>query len=105
MKKVSNEVRGINRNILFGVLGNNKTICKWIEMYLFRIKHIKVNSVHRYLWFIENNKMLYFAHKTNRLLAITDSGVMIMSLYSFKKFCRRNRLQRKFRNGECISSN
>lgn len=89
LKRVSNEVRGINRNMQFLRPYDNPTMCKWVEEYLRRIKHINTVIKH-YTVTLRTDES---RHKTYRLLAYTDNVVCYdLTLYNFKKFCRSNKL-------------
>lgn len=88
--RTSREVRGINRCMPFLTPENNHTMIKWIEEYLRRIKKIYTN-IKYYTVTITGNKQ--FHHKTYRLLVYSKTDDCYdLTLYNFKKFCRRNKL-------------
>lgn len=93
LKRISSEVRGINRNMQFLRPYNNPTMCKWIEEYLRRIKYINTTVKSYTVTVITDEGYLITPHKTYRLIAYNDDCVCYdLTLYNFKKFCRSNKL-------------
>ena len=93
-RKISKEVKGINRNIKFLTHYNNPTMCRWIEEYLRRIKKINTTIKSYTVTFTEDPDSIFvFHHKSYRLIAYKDDCTCYdLTLYNFKKFCRINKL-------------
>ena len=93
-RRISKEVRGINRNIKFLTPYNNPTMCRWIEEYLRRIK--KINTTIKYYTVTfkgDPDSIFVFNHKSYRLIVYKDDCTCYdLTLYNFKKFCRINKL-------------
>lgn len=90
LKRISNEVRGINRNMYYLVPNDNPIMIMWIEEYLWRIKKIKAN-IYRYT--VTKISEFSCKHKLSRLLVYNKENMCYdLSLYNFKKFCRTNNL-------------
>lgn len=90
LKRISDEVKGINRNMYYLVPNDNPIMIMWIEEYLWRIKKIKANI---YMYTVTKISEFSCKHKLYRLF-VWDKGGMCydLSLYNFKKFCRTNNL-------------
>lgn len=93
-RRISKEVRGINRNIKFLTPYNNPTMCRWIEEYLRRIKKINTTIKSYTVTFTDDPDSIFvFNHKSYRLIAYKDDCTCYdLTLYNFKKFCRINKL-------------
>ena len=93
LKRISNEVKGINRKMYYLVPNDNPIMIMWIEEYLWRIKKIKANI---YMYSVTKISEFSCKHKLYRLF-VWDKGGMCydLSLYNFKKFCRANNLSAK----------
>lgn len=93
LKRISDEVKGINRNMQFLRPHDNPTMCKWIEEYLRRIKHINTTINSYTVTIVTDESFLIPKHKMYRLLAYTNDLICYdLTLHNFKKFCRKNKL-------------